>query len=86
MGRLLVPLLRYTERFLMMFHIGLGLGQLKHFQLQMVRRIEAHDEDGADRTVRAHLLELFCILAEGRLPPEGCYFLPALLSPASWPS
>ena len=82
LARLLAPLLRHSERFLMMFRVDLGLRQVEHSHLEMVRRIAAGDQDGAERAVHAHLLEVFAVMMRGRLRFDECRFLPAILSDA----
>ena len=79
-GRILGPLLRHTERFLMMLHLDLGLREVEHSHMKMVVEIERGNEDGAERAIRAHILELFGIIANGRFAHERCRFLPSLLS------
>ncbi len=79
-GRIVGPLLRHTERFLMMLHLDLGLREVEHSHKKMVVEIEAGNEDGAERAIRAHNLELFGIIANGRFAAEQCRVLPSILS------
>jgi DNA-binding GntR family transcriptional regulator len=79
-GRILGPLLRHSERFLMMLHLDVGLREVEHSHMQMVVEIENRNEDGAERTIRAHILELFGVIANGRFSHEHCRFLPSILS------
>ena len=79
-GRILGPLLRHTERFLMMLHLDLGLREVEHSHTRMVVKIEKGNEEGAERAIRAHILELFGVIANGRFAHEPCRFLPSILS------
>lgn len=80
-ARLVAPMLRHTERFIVMLHLPIGMREVEHSHKGIVHAIELQDEIGAQREARAHLLELFGQLARGQtLVPDGLRFLPAVLS------
>lgn len=79
--RLVGPLLRHAERFIMMLHLNIGMREMEHSHKGVVGAIEQRDEAGAEGAVRAHLLELFGQLAAGHtLAVDRLRFLPAVLS------
>jgi DNA-binding GntR family transcriptional regulator len=79
-GRILGPLLRHSERFIMMLQVDINMITSEHSHLSMVGEVEDRNEDGAERAIRAHVIEMFGMLARDRVPPGGMQFFPALLS------
>ena len=79
-ARLLAPLLRHTERFIMMLHLNIGMREVEHSHQVLVDAVETGDGAGAERAIRAHLLELFGQLASAQNPPDGLRFALDVLS------
>ena len=78
--RILGPLLRHTERFIMMLHLNIGMGEMEHSHQGVVHAIERRDAAGAERAIRSHLVELFVELAAAQDPPATLRLLPEVLS------
>ena len=79
-ARVLAPLLRHTERFIMMLHLNIGMREVEHSHQALVDAVEERDPPGAERAIRAHLIELFGQLVSAQNPPGGLRFVPDVLS------
>lgn len=79
-ARLISPLLRHTERFMLMLHLNIQMREVEPSHNAVVEAIEAGDGSEAERAIRTHLIDLFGEISRDRMSLNQLQFLPAVLS------